>query len=55
MLLKIEKKGGGLPLLAAACRVFQHPLERALNRRARNARAQGILEDYLFKSPSCSG
>ena len=39
MLLKIEKKGGGLPLLAAPCRVFQHPLERALNRRARNALA----------------
>ena len=33
----IATKGGRLPLLAAPCRVFQHPLERALNRRARNA------------------
>ena len=92
MLLKIEKKGGGLPLLAApayviasvakqkcarriqqkyACifllvsrnhgrrkpsihsRGFQHPL--CGRSPPRNARAQGILEDYFFNSPSCSG
>jgi len=51
MLLKIEKKGGGLPLLAAPCRVFQHPLERALNRRARNARAS-LLPSLKNSAPA---
>ena len=33
-------KGGRIPLTATALGVFRYPLERALNRRARNALAQ---------------